>query len=333
MYTAKAKAHANLAFVKYWGKKDFSLNIPSNGSISMNLSNAITITEVSFLDELSKDEVFMEGKNVSDTSFSHKVSKHLDRVRALAGTSLHARVTTENSFPTGAGFASSASGFAALTLASTRALGIDLSERELSALARQGSGSACRSIPSGFVEWIGGDSHDTSYSVQLFPPDYWNIVDVAVVVSGDAKDISSSEGHKLALDSPFWTCRQETINRRLEKVRDSIKNRDFRMFGREVEEEAISLHAISLSSSYIRNGNWYSGIYYWSPDTLEILLAVQKWRANGLDVYFTLDAGPTVHLICEEENKDDVVLKIKDLMKNRNWGIIVNNPAQGATIL
>src|SRR5262249_47795066 len=150
-----ATAHANLAFVKYWGKKDAALNIPTNGSISMNLSDARTTTTVAFDPALPADEIFRQDKNsLADAAFAARTSKHLDRLRALAGVQTRARVTTNNEFPAGVGIASSASGMAALTAATAAALSLNVSERELSALARLGSGSACRSIPSGFVEWI-----------------------------------------------------------------------------------------------------------------------------------------------------------------------------------
>src|SRR5579859_1114117 len=243
---ATACANSNLAFVKYWGKRDSALNIPTNGSISMNLSEARTTTTVEFDLSLPADEIFRQDKNgLADPAFTARTSRQLDRVRRLAGVQTRARVTTNNEFPAGVGIASSASGMAALTAAAAAALGLRLSERELSALARLGSGSACRSIPAGFVEWIAGDSHETSYAVQIAPPDHWNILDIAVVVSDKTKDLSSSDGHLLAVSSPFFNARLETIPGRLDRVRNAILQRNFEEFGREIETEAISLHAIA----------------------------------------------------------------------------------------
>jgi diphosphomevalonate decarboxylase len=327
-----------LAFVKYWGKKDSSLNIPTNGSISMNLSDARTATTVEFDEALREDEIFRQDKNSrADAAFAARTSRHLDRLRALAGVKTRARITTNNAFPAGVGIASSASGMAALTVAGAAALGLDLSERELSAMARLGSGSACRSIPSGFAEWIAGDSHETSYAVTIAPPEHWDILDIAVIVSDETKKLSSSDGHVLAAASPFFAARLDTIPGRLERVRKAILERDFTTFGREIEAEAISLHAIAMTSPHEAGKGWLSGIYYWTPGTMELILAVQQWRQDGLPVYFTLDAGPTVHLLCEAKSRDQVVAAVsaleKDRPRSKAWRLLFNAPAEGAALI
>ena len=337
METHIAAAYANLAFVKYWGKRDPLLNIPLNSSISMTLSAARTETSVMLTPEESSDTVYIgPNKQPASTSFAARVTAHLDRLRRLAGVSISACVITHNAFPMGAGFASSASGMAALTVAGASAFGLNLSEAELSALARVASGSACRSIPAGFVEWEAGTNHNDSFAHQIAPPDYWDIVDVAVVVSAHEKDVPSSEGHQLALNSPFWSTRLETLPHRLEVVRRSILERDFEAFGRELESEAMSMHAVALTSAYIANGIWRSGIYYILPDTLEIMAAVQAWRAHGLPVYFTLDAGPTVHLITRQPFVSDVtgaVRKLEAQRSERQWQFFVSHPAPGARLI
>lgn len=337
METHTAAAYANLAFVKYWGKRDSLLNIPLNGSISMTLSAARTETSVMLTPEKSDDTVYTgPNKQPASPGFAARVTAHLDRLRRLAGVCTPACVITHNAFPTGAGFASSASGMAALTVAGASAFGLNLSEAELSALARAASGSACRSIPAGFVEWEAGTNHDDSFARQIAPPDHWDIVDVAVVVSAQEKDIPSSEGHQLALNSPFWSARLETLPRRLEVVRRAILERDFEAFGRELESEAMSMHAVALTSAYVVGGIWRSGIYYILPDTLEIITAVQAWRARGLPVYFTLDAGPTVHLITRQpfvSDVTDVVRKLEAQRSGRQWQLFISHPAPGAHLL
>ncbi len=326
-----AIAHANLAFVKYWGKLDADLNIPLNNSISMNLSAARTITSVRFDADLTADEVHVEGER-ANAKFAGRVGQHLDRLRAIAGVADSAHVETRNTFPASTGFASSASGLAALTVAAAGALELDLSERDLSILARQGSGSACRSIPAGFVEWEGGSNDDNSYAVQLAPADHWDIVDVAVLVTSTPKQVSSTAGHMLALNSPFWTARSQALSARLAMVRQAILDRDFTTFGREIEAEAMSMHAIMLTSAHQGERAWHSGIYYWTPDTLQLLIAVQQWREDGLEVYFTLDAGPTVHLMCPATQQAAVVDAIATL-DNPAWSVIVSAPAPGAQIV
>ncbi|MCX8008843.1 MAG: diphosphomevalonate decarboxylase, partial [Patescibacteria group bacterium] len=196
---ATAKAPSNIAFIKYWGRTDEALRLPSNTSISMNLSELTTITTVEFSDAYPSDQVSIDG--VSDKQKTDRVIAHLDRIRSLAGVSKKAKVVSVNSFPSGTGLSSSASGFAALTVAAAAALSRSLSEKELSMLARQGSGSAARSIPDGFVVWFAGNSHETSYAKTLYPPDHWKICDIVAVISKTSKDIPTSDGQTRASTS------------------------------------------------------------------------------------------------------------------------------------
>lgn len=330
MLRATAVAHSNLAFVKYWGKVDHTLNIPTNNSISMTLSDAKTTTTVEFDASLAADEIEIGGVM---TSGDARISKHLDRIRAMAGSDLFAHVQTRNTFPSSAGFASSASGFAALSLAGASAIGLTLPDKELSMLARQGSGSACRSIHAGFVEWLHGSSHETSYAVQVAPPEHWDLVDIAVVVSAEAKEISSSTGHKLAENSLFWSERLRGMPALVDTVRGAILNRDFETFGRHMEAEALSMHAVALTSPHGNGNAWKSGIYYWAPDTLLLMTAVQNWRADNLPVYFTLDAGPTVHLITTSGHAAGVIAAVEHIQQEKDWRIFVSRPAPGAHII
>jgi diphosphomevalonate decarboxylase len=187
-----AIAHSNLAFIKYWGRKNEKLRLPTNGSFSINLSNLKTRTTVEFSEEYQADTIMIDKENQFEES--ERVIKHLNRIRELAHINLKAKVMSENSFPSGTGLSSSASGFAALTIAAASAAGLKLSEKELSILARQGSGSACRSVPSGFVEWKDAETSEESYAFSVFPADYWNIVDVVAVVSTEKKDVPTSQG-------------------------------------------------------------------------------------------------------------------------------------------
>lgn len=176
---ATAVAPSNIAFIKYWGTKDDVLRLPKNGSISMNLSNLLTTTTVEFNPDFYQDIVTVD--NEQKVIEGNRVIKHLDRIRSLAKIDYKAKVVSNNNFPSSKGLSASASGFAALTVAGAAAAGLKLSEEELSILARQGSGSACRSIPDGFVEWLDGDTSETSYSVSLYKPDYWDIVDIVEI--------------------------------------------------------------------------------------------------------------------------------------------------------
>ena len=176
------KASSDIALVKYWGKKDEVLRLPENGSISIVLDGLDTITTVEFDESIFADSVQIQGDVIDLSSREHRrVIKHLDRIRALAGVSLKAKVVSENTFPRGTGLSSSGSGMAALTYAATKALGLELSEKELSILSRQASGTACRCACGGFVEWLDGDTSDTSYSHTVFNADYFDIRDVVAV--------------------------------------------------------------------------------------------------------------------------------------------------------
>ena len=332
MTVATARACANLAFVKYWGKRDASLNLPLNNSISMTLDGAHTTTTLHFNSGLTRDEVLLAGRPAAP-AFASRVSAHLDRIRALAGVTTRALVDTQNNFPAGTGFASSASGFAALTLAATHALGLQLAEHELSVLARLGSGSACRSIPAGFAEWYAGKDSESSFATQLAPAQHWDLVDVAVLVTQRPKDIASSAGHLLVSNSPFWQTRSKMLPARLETVRQALQTRDFHRFGREIEAEALEMHAIMLTSAHEREGTWHPGIFYWTPATLRLLCAVQEWRRAGMDVYFTLDAGPTVHLLCPAEQADELLLAVRALDEHNAWRTLLSRPGPGARLV
>ncbi len=322
---ATAIAPTNIAFTKYWGKKDEVLRLPENGSISMTLSNLLATTTVEFSPTYKKDLIIINGGGV-EVDEAERVIKHLDRVRNLAshleGAKLKAKVVSKNNFPIGTGLSSSASGFAALTLAASQAVGLKLSEKQLSVLARQGAGSACRSIPSGFVEWLDGNTSDTSYAKQIFPPNYWAIADVVTIVSEGKKEVSSSLGMKVARSSPFMKLRLSRMKQKNKQVKQFIKTRNFKALGELTEQDALELHSIMLTQ--------YPPLIYWTPGTLQIMKLVPHWRKMGIPVYFTINTGQDIHLICEQKNVEKVVAKLKSL--NFVKDIIVNTPGEGVRL-
>jgi diphosphomevalonate decarboxylase len=322
MVQATAIACSNIAFIKYWGNRDATLRLPLNNSISMNLDRATTTTTVAF-DPALDDDVVVIGDHVAQGRHRARVVAHLERVRALARIATRARVHSRNNFPMGAGIASSASAFAALSLAATRAAGLELSERELSMLARQGSGSACRSIPGGFVEWYAGSTSAESYAVQLAPPSFWDLRDVIAVVSTTEKSVGSTDGHAAALSSHFLAERLAALPARLARVRHALAARDLPALGIASEEDAIELHLIAMTSR--------PPIFYWSPGTVRVIQAVQCWRAEGLAVYFTLDAGPNVHLLCHARDADTVVARVREIPEVLQ--VIVNAPGGAARLV
>lgn len=317
---ATAKAPSNIAFIKYWGRKDESLRLPENGSISMNLSNLITTTIVEF-GEFENDYIEINGK-IEDLK-NNRAVKHLDRIRELAKIDLKTKVITSNNFPTGTGLSSSASGFAALTLAGAKAAGLDLSEKELSILARQGSGSACRSIPDGIVEWKDGDTSDESYAESIFSAEYFEISDVIAVVSTEKKFLATSEGQKSARSGIFFEKRIENIPNKINKIKDLIRDKKFTEFGELIEAEALEFHSILFTSN--------PPLMYWTPQTLEVMKHVQNLRRNGLECYFTINTGQDVHVI----SKKSYAEKVKEELEKLECVVktIINSPSSGAKLV
>ncbi len=302
--TATCTANSNIAFIKYWGDRDPCLRIPVNSSLSMNLEGLTTRTRVTFDPKLAGDQLTLEDQPVTGEALA-RVSAFLDRVRQMAGISLFAEVRSSNNFPMGAGIASSASAFAALSLAAAHAAGIALGEKDLSRLARTGSGSACRSVPAGFVEWQAGESDEDSFAFSIAPPDHWDIVDNVVIVSQAHKTIGSTEGHALALTSPLQTARVADAPRRLALCRRAICERDFEAFADMVELDSNLMHAVIMTST--------PPILYWQPPTLAVIHAVQAWRRQGWPVCYTIDAGPNVHVISLSAHADRVAQELSGI--------------------
>ena len=291
MTTATAEAHPNIAFIKYWGNRDNKLRLPMNGSLSMNLDGLTTRTTVSFQPSLPFDELVINGHEVAGAGLQ-RVSQILDLIRGMGNIKDRAEVLTENNFPSGAGIASSASAFAALALAGSKAAGLDLNERELSRLARRGSGSASRSIPGGFVEWQAGATDEDSFAFSIAPSQHWNLVDLIAVVSAAHKKTGSTEGLAVAPTSPLQAARVDDAPRRLDICRAAILEKDFNSFASIVELDSDMMHAVMMTSA--------PALHYWKPASLAVMEAVRAWRADGLPVCYTVDAGANVHVITVE---------------------------------
>ena len=319
---ATAIACANIAFIKYWGQRDAELNLPANSSLSMNLAGLTTVTTVEFSPDYDDDVVILDGREETGAA-RQRIVAHLDRVRAMAGLGARARVISRSSFPVGAGLASSASGFAALSLAASRAAGLELSERELSILARFGSGSACRSVPGGFSEWTAGASSEESFARQVAPPEHWKLRDVIAIVSRAHKRVGSTEGHVRAPTSHFYQARVASVADRLPQAKAALLKKDLATLGRIMEEDAVSMHAVMMTSR--------PPIYYWLPSSVRLIHEVQSWRAGGLEVYFTFDAGPNAHLICQAADQAEVERRLEDMEEVLE--VIVSGPGPAAQVI
>jgi diphosphomevalonate decarboxylase len=309
---ATAIGPANIAFTKYWGLRDPQLTLPYNGSLSMNLDNCLTTTSVTFDDDFERDEVVLtlygqEAQPATGGPYQRVVAQ-LDRLRALAKTASRAHVSSENNFPADAGIASSAAAFAALTLAGAAALGMELDERQLTILTRQsGSGSACRSIPTGYVEWLSpaNAGNQDSFAYSVAPPEHWALADIVAVVDPAAKKVGSAENHRLVGTSPYFATRLAEVPARNELARRAILERDVRTLGHVIEADAVSMHVVCMTMR--------PPSFYWSPGTLAVMHAVRGWREQGLESYFTIDAGPNVHVICHEHDAQAVLAQLTSL--------------------
>ena len=287
-----ARACANIALVKYWGKRDAgSLNLPATGSLSVALGALVTETTVEFDGALSHDEVSLDSGRA-------RVSDFLDLVRARAGIMTRARVTTANHFPTASGLASSASGFAALAVAATRAAGLALSPRELSILARRGSGSAARSIFGGFVRMYAGTRADgeDAYAEPIAAPRLADMRIVVAVVGGGAPKSHASRDamEHSAATSPLYGAWLDLVPRDLVAAEAAIAAGDFAALGALAEANALAMHAVAISSR--------PATLYWQPATLAALAAVRELRAAHVRAYATIDAGPHVKVLTTGED-------------------------------
>ena len=301
---ATAIASPNIAFVKYWGNRDPALRLPENASLSMTLASLQTETTVIFDDSLDLDQIEIDGSPAAGKAAS-RVTLHLDLIRNLSGNPAFASIRSQSNFPTGAGIASSASAFAALTAAASAAAGLELDKKQLSILARRGSGSAARSIFGGFVQLFSGEHNEDGYAEQLAPADHWPLIDLVAVVRKDHKSTGSSEGHQLATTSPLQAARVQDTARRLEICRKAILQKDFQALAQIVELDSNLMHSVMMTSD--------PPLLYLEPESISIMKHVTRWRENGLDVCYTVDAGPNVHCICSPSDSFEVESQLRSI--------------------
>ena len=290
--TAIAQAQPNIALVKYWGKRDTALNLPAADSLSITLASLSTRTRVTFDPALERDTLQLNG--APDARTLARASACLDVLRERAGSTCRARVETRNDFPTAAGLASSASGFAALVMAASEALGLPEDRRFLSTVARQGSGSAARSLFGGFVHMHTGHRDDgaDAYAEPLLGADAWPLEVVVAVTTHEAKAVGSGEGmERTRRTSPFYGQWAGTVADDIQAARAAVTARDFAALAAVSEHSCLKMHALMLSSQ--------PPLMYWSPATLACMQQVRRMRErDGLGVFFTVDAGPQVKAVC-----------------------------------
>ena len=289
---SKATARANIALIKYWGKADSSMNIPAAGSISITLDALCSETVVFFKESLSADELSLDGE--SRPEYVPRISRFLDILRERADIKTRASVTSKNNFPLGAGLASSASGFAALAAAASAALRLEISPRELSIVARQGSGSAARSVFGGFVEMHADRSRDGegSFAEPLLESSAWHLEVVIALTDRSEKAVGSRQGmNRSAATSPYYVAWLDASAKDLERGRDAILNRDFKTLADVAQSNCLKMHSVAMTTQ--------PALMYWNGATVECIRAIQKLQQDGVPVFFTIDAGPQVKAVCE----------------------------------
>lgn len=300
--SGKARAHTNIALIKYWGKADEALIIPMNNSLSVTLDRFYTETRVTFDETLTEDQLILNGEAVNAKE-SAKIQRYMEMIRKEAGISEHALIESENFVPTAAGLASSASAYAALAGACNEALQLGLSDKDLSRLARRGSGSASRSIYGGFAEWEKGHDDESSFAHRIEADGWENeLAMVFVVINNKSKKVSSRSGMSLTRDtSRFYQYWLDNVEPDLKETKEAIAQKDFKRMGEVIEANGLRMHATNLGAQ--------PPFTYLVPESYDAMRIVHECREAGLPCYFTMDAGPNVKVLIEKKNQQAIVNK------------------------
>lgn len=301
---ARAIAYPNIALIKYWGKLDESKNLPAVGSLSLTLNQGQTETTVELLesdqDKQNSPDIFILNQENQKNQNLIKISKFLDLFRAKSKYKNFAKITSTNAFPTASGLASSASGFAALTIAAAKAYELNLDLQELAKLAQQGSASAARSLLPNYVRaYSGYDQNNKTQTIQNLNTDL-DLSLLILQVTDQPKDMSSRDGMGLSKQtSPFFEAWVNSQEQDLKSAEQALINNQFTTLGELVEYSTLKMHSLTLSA---RPGFWY-----FNDITLKLMQEVKDIRKNKiLNCYFTSDAGPHLKILVESKNLDQL---------------------------
>jgi len=306
--TSIARAHANIALVKYWGKRDARLNLPAAGSLSLTLDALVTTTQVTFDPGLTGDELMLDGVPAAPAERA-RTSEFLDLVRAEAGITQRARVVSKNEFPTASGLASSASGYAALAVAAMAAAGAAPGTRQLSILARRGSGSAARSVFGGFVRMHDGAQGPSDGTAAFAEPLASPLTDrvrmvIAIIGGGAPKSHGSRDAmDHTALTSPLYRAWLDLVPRDLAAAEAALAAGDLEQLGEITEGNALAMHASAIAAR--------PAVIYWQPATLAALAQVRALRAGGRAAWATMDAGPHVKVLTTADEASEVAAALR----------------------
>ncbi|MDN6899830.1 diphosphomevalonate decarboxylase [Oenococcus sicerae] len=311
---SKARAYTNIALIKYWGKSDPLWNLPTTGSIGLTLDQLYTETSAKINDDLKQDYFMLNGQKTQNL----KVMKVMNFLRDLTGDRHFVEIFSENHVPTAAGLASSASGFAALAMAASQAFGLSLDRKELSTIARLGSGSASRSVFGGFSIWHAGHDHDSSFAESILDPLNFDIRVIDILADKSTKKISSSQGMQLAQSAPNYAAWCSNSQKQIDDMLAAIANSDLEKIGLIAEKNALAMHELNRTA--------IQAFDYFTQNTRDIIAATKKLYNSGTLAFATIDAGPNVKVITNSENQSTVIETLK------NYGeILVQKAGPGVT--
>ena len=317
-----ARAHTNIALVKYWGKKDQQLMLPQTDSLSLTLDRFYTDTTVTLAPSQSVDHYSINGQDVTGRAAS-RLTTFLDIVRQLSGNNTHFTVESTNHVPTSAGLASSASAFAALAAAASREAGLNLSRKDLSRLARRGSGSATRSIFGGLVEWHRGVDDETSFAEPITEKVDFGLEMMAIVIDTSKKKVSSRHGMQLSVEtSPFYPAWRDVVADDMVKMKRAIADRNVDRIGQLAQENALRMHALTLSAN--------PGYTYFEEKTITAMRLIDSLHQQGVSCYYTMDAGPNVKVIYHRRDREQIMAALAPIFGATN--LIVSQPGPGITV-
>ncbi|KRN95136.1 diphosphomevalonate decarboxylase [Pediococcus stilesii] len=289
-----ARAHTNIALIKYWGKANNELILPANDSISLTLDKFYSDTYVTFSDDLTENSFFLNQIPMPKKSMK-RINHLIDFTKRQYNYSGFAKIQSYNHVPTSAGLASSASGMAALAGAVVSALDSTADLTNISRIARLGSGSASRSIFGGVVHWHRGHDHESSFAEQIVSEKEIDLNMITVVVDRHQKKVKSTHGMaQTVATSPFYSTWVDEANRAIPEMITAVQNNDFTKIGELAEHSAAMMHATTLSAN--------PAFTYFAPETIKAVRLVHQMRSTGIECYFTIDAGPNVKVLCRTQD-------------------------------
>ncbi|EHS86440.1 Mevalonate diphosphate decarboxylase [Limosilactobacillus gastricus PS3] len=318
-----ARAHTNIALIKYWGKRDADLILPYTDSLSLTLDEFYTTTTVDFDSQLKQDHLIIDGQVISPDK-SAKVARFMDLVRQMSGQKAFAKIKSINHVPMSAGLASSASAFAALAAAASRAAGLNLTPTELSRLARRGSGSATRSVFGGLVQWHRGTDDESSYAEPIMEKVDFGLEMIAIMINRQQKKVSSRGGMQASVDtSPYFEIWPKVVEQDLKAIKIAIQEHNISKIGEIAEANAMRMHALTLSAQ--------PPFTYFEASTIKAINLINQLRQTGLNCYYTMDAGPNVKVIYDQKDRPQLLAALGQVFGQEN--LVVAQPGPGIEYL